>query len=377
MIFDTYTIIYLIMNVFSIAVNHRFMRAFFEQRHSKMWMCALSYFLYFAVTSLLYLYVDIPFVTLLANYALILLISLNYKADMKKRVLSCLYILAFCAISGTIIAACTGYFQYSIFTEGNYSNSVGIIAIRLVTYMEALLLYNFKSVRRKHGVKLSVWMAAILIPVITFILHVFIVHSKTVTQIEVIVASLLILLANVTAFYLYDSLATSYMKLSRAAVLEKEREFYYNQCAMMQSSTEELRAFRHDLKNQLIGVSELMNAEEYDDAKGVVEGLSGKLNTKVLFSTTGIIPIDSIINYKLQNTGNEQIRVETEITVPTDFVMDISDCITILGNLLDNALHAVRQVEETERFLKLKVVYDKESLVIRCENSYVTEVQYE
>ena len=112
MTFDIYTIVYLITSLFSVAVNHRFMMAFFEQRRSKKWVCMLSYFSYFVVTNLVYLYVDIPFVTLLANYGLLFLISLNYKAGMLKRVLSSLYILIFCVITEIIIAACTGYFQY-------------------------------------------------------------------------------------------------------------------------------------------------------------------------------------------------------------------------------------------------------------------------
>ncbi|MDD6035411.1 MAG: ATP-binding protein [Lachnospiraceae bacterium] len=211
----------------------------------------------------------------------------------------------------------------------------------------------------------------------TFVLFVFIIQSEDTTQTNVIVAVVLIYLINITSFYLYDSLAASYIKLSEATVLEKERELYYNQCTMMQDSTNELRAFRHDLKNQLIGVSELMSTENYEEAERLVGELSGKLDTKMLFSTTGNIPIDSIINYKLQSAENEHIRVETEIAVPEDMGMDISDCITIFGNLLDNALYALREVNEAERFLKLKVVFDKGCLMIQCVNPYVTEVQYE
>ena len=69
--FDTYMIVYLITNLFSIAVNHRFMMAFFEQRRTKTGVCLLSYLSYFVFTSLLYLYVDIPILTLLANYVLL------------------------------------------------------------------------------------------------------------------------------------------------------------------------------------------------------------------------------------------------------------------------------------------------------------------
>ncbi len=375
--FDTYTIVYLITNVFNVVILHRFIMTFFEQRRVKNGSCFLTYVCFFVVTSLLYLYVDIPFVALLVNFGMVFAISLCYKASIPKRLLSSLYIVIFCALPEIIIGACTGYFQYSIFTEGDYSNSVGVIAIRLATYVEALLLYNFKSVRRNQRIKASTWLASVLIPLITFVLHVFIVNANDVMQTTVIVATVLILLVNVTTFYLYDSLAASYIKLAENAVMEKERELYYNQCIMMQTSTNELRAFRHDLKNQMIGVSELMSAERYEEAKELMGELSGKLNTKTLYSTTGNIPIDSIINYKLQNAGNEQIRVEAEIAVPEDLGMNVSDSITVLGNLLDNALHAVRQVEESRRYLKLKVVFDKGRMMIHCANPYVTEVQYE
>ena len=374
--FDTYTIVYLITNLFSIAIIHKLILAFFEKRRTKKLICALSYFIYFVVISLLYLCIDIPVVTLILNWCIIFVISLNYEATLRKHMLSATYILFFVIIPEIIIGACSGYFQYSIFVEGSFCDSVGLISTRLATYMEALLIFNFGTVRRANKVKWSVWGASIVVPVITFVLFVFIIQSQ-VTQIEVIVTAILIYLVNITVFYLYDSLSVSYMKLSEAAILEKERELYHNQCIMMQTSTNELKAFRHDLKNQMIGVSELMNAKRYEEAKALMGELSEKLNIRTLFSTTGNVPVDSIINYKLQNAGNEQIRVEAEIAVPEDFGMNISDSITVLGNLLDNALYAVRQVEESKRYLKLKVVFDKERLMIHCANPYVAEVRYE
>ena len=374
---DTYSIVYLITNFFNISVLHRFIMTFFEQRRSKVWLCVVSYFSYFAATSFLYLFLDIPIVTLLANYVLIFLIALNYEANMRKRLLSSLFILVFCIIPEILIAACTGYFQYSILTEGGYSNSLGLVEIRLITYVEALFLYNFKSVRKKHKMNVSVWLASLFTPIISFILHVFIVQSQGATQFQVITSTVLILLLNITAFYLYDSLAASYTRLSEAAVLERERELYYNQCNMMQDSTNALRVVRHDLKNQLIGVWELMKEKNYVDAMKLIENLSGKMNISGMFSTTGYIPMDSMINYKLQNAENEQIRVMTEIAVPKEFEMDISDCITIFGNLLDNATEAIRKVEEHKRYLNLKVIYEKGYLMIHCENPYVTEVRYE
>lgn len=376
MTLDTFEIIYLITNLFNIVVYRRFNLCFFEKRRSKTWLCALSYISFFVFTSFIYLFVDIPILTLLVSYSCIFVLTLNYRSGMRKRILCSLYITAFSLITEIIVTAVTGYFDYSIFTQGSYNNCVGAIAIRLLTYIEALLLYNYSSVKRSKKVNGSIWLTSVFIPVASFVLYVFVVQYGNVTQTIVFLTAIIIFLINFMTFFLYDSLAKSYMKLSEATILEKEREFYFNQCTLMQNSTNDLRALRHDIKNQMIGISQLLDAAQYEDAKELVEKISGKLNAKKLFSTTGNIPLDSIINYKLQCAENEQVKVETEIVVPDELNIDIADSITILGNVLDNAIYALKQVKKTERYLKLKVTYTKGCLIIQCENPYETELQY-
>ena len=64
MVFDTYHIIYLLANFFLIFVVHRFMRVFFEHRKYKRILGILAYSFYFIMTTLVYLLIDIPLITL-------------------------------------------------------------------------------------------------------------------------------------------------------------------------------------------------------------------------------------------------------------------------------------------------------------------------
>lgn len=371
--FDTYTIVYLLTNLFEAVVLHRFMLAFFECRRSNPWICLFSYGLFYSVSSLVYLSFDIPLLTLLTSWGLIFIITLNYDANMPRRVLISLYILFFCMIPEIVLGVCVGYFHYSIFQEGAFCDSLGLIAMRLMTYVEALIFYHIKAVRRRQKVKGSVWAASVLIPVSTFVLF-WIILSGDTTQTKMLVAVGIIYFVNIVVFYLYDSLAASYIKIAESAILQKERELYLNQCHLMQNSTEELRSFRHDLKNQLIVALDLMEKEQYGEAQNLLEILAGKIQAKAIYSQTGNMPIDSLINYKLQTAENEFIRVETEIAIPKDLEIEASDSIIILGNLLDNALEALKSVEKEERFLNIKMVYDKECLILRMENSYGTDI---
>lgn len=377
MVLDTYTIVYLIVNFFNVLILHRLIISFYEKRKSNNLLYLFLYLAYYVVTSGLYLFVDIPIIALVANFAFIFGLSLCFDTSMPSRFLNSVYILIFCIIPEIAIAAITGYFKYSIFNEGSYSNSLGLVAIGLTSYMEALLIYNFKSVRRNRKINGSVWLASVLIPLISFVLHAYIVQSEATTQKAVIVSTVLIFILNITAFYLYDSLAANYIKISEASIIEKEKEFYYQQCQLIQNSAEEVRTLRHDLHNQLVVISDLIEKNQQEEALMVVKRLSGKTKNRNLYSFTGNIPIDSIINYKLQNAEQEQIQIETNIAVPADIEFNSVDCVMILGNILDNSLCALKQVDCNHRYLKLKVVYDKERLLIQCINPYETKIMYE
>jgi len=58
--------------------------------------------------------------------------------------------------------------------------------------------------------------------------------------------------------------------------------------------------------------------------------------------------------------------------------MDINvaaiDLVTILGNLLDNALEAVKKVDD--KWIKLDIEFKRGSLLIKIENSFDGEIAY-
>ena len=121
-----------------------------------------------------------------------------------------------------------------------------------------------------------------------------IIQSETITQSGILFALGLGFLLNLTAFYMYDSLAASYSEKARLSVLEKENELYSKQCELMQESTEDLQSFRHDLSNQFAVVLELMEREKYDLAKSQIAAFTTQLDYSMIYSTTGNIVIDGL-----------------------------------------------------------------------------------
>ena len=179
-----------------------------------------------------------------------------------------------------LVTAMTNYFNFPMFDTGHYSNVTGIIIMRIITYLEALIFYNVKSIKRHQTVGGIQWIATIFIPVSTLFIKIFLIDSKTSTKSDIIVSTIIIFLINLLTFYLYDSLSASYIQKTKATVLAKEREMYYNQCVMMQETAENLQRFKHDINNQFISIKELVSSEKYDELKKIISALSEQLDIK-------------------------------------------------------------------------------------------------
>lgn len=367
--FDTYHFVYIISNFFSIFIIHKFVDFFFPKPNCRKIISCITYLLYFLFTSLVYIMIDIPIITLLVNYITIFIISLTNESTIQKKLTDTTYIIMFMLFPELIISAITGYLHFSFFEDGNYNNISGILITKIITYIEALVLRNFKSYKENKNIGCNTWISAILIPTATLIYEIMFISCENLIKSKVIISVILLFVINIVAFYLYDSLAINYIRSSELAILQKENELYNKQCEIMQTSTKELQAFRHDIKNQFLAVSELLSAEKYDDAKKMLVNLSNLTKDKIIYSNSGNIVIDGMINYKLQNISNENVKIKTEIAVPTKLDIETTDIVTILGNMLDNAITAINQTDN-EKILTIKIVFSQQRLIIHISNSF-------
>ena len=372
--FDTYSIVYLISNFFSIFIIRRFAEAFFKKQSNYKIVSVLLYLIYFIITSLAYLKLDIPIIALCINWISIFVIFFTYESTIQKRIVYTTYIIAFMLFPELVIGAITGYFKFSFFSEGNYSSEIGIISTKIITYIEALLFRYYRIRKDSQSVSTSLWISTIIIPLSTLIYECMFVSNDNLTKDKVIASVAMLFIINVTAFYLYDSLTKSYVQQSKLSILETENALYSKQCEIMQSSTEELQGFRHDMNNQFIALSQLIKSEQYGDAERQLSHLTLLTKSKIIYSTSGNVIIDGLINYKLQNALNDRIKVKTEIAVPNRINIETTDLVAILGNLIDNALNALADVPEDRRSLTIKVVFSQGRLIVRTSNPYTGDI---
>lgn len=367
----SFNLLYIITYVFAVLYIRNFMTAFLGNASTNRIVRLLSYFLYPILVCALYFTVNIPIINLAGNLIALFIISLNFNAGMLKRFATVIFIYLFMMLTEMGTAIATGYIGISALEKGHYSDIAGLITVALILYSASVVCCKFRKVRNCENVRIEEWIAAVLIPVSSIYLILLIMEKADMNEIYGVLAVGVVLLINAIVFYLYESLMEGYSLRLQSIIFEQEKEFYYEQCKYMEENEEELRRFRHDTKNHLLAISGMINNENYSEANEYISSIvSKKLSKENIFSDTGNIAVDSVINYKLNEAKNCGIKINSDIKVPDNLLLEPSDITSVIGNLLDNAIDASCKLPPDKRKLDIAVYYDKGRLFIKAENNF-------
>ena len=140
----------------------------------------------------------------------------------------------------------------------------------------------------------------------------------------------------------------------------------------------EVRAFRHDYKNLLAGLSEQAGAGEADalldslaqlDA-GFDRRIGEKIQASVQIGNLRVPQVRSLLLSKLAAMGERGIDCRLEVLYPVERVyMDVWDFVRCLGVLIDNAAEAALETETP--WVEVVLLAQEKGLSLRVSNPYV------
>jgi len=128
----------------------------------------------------------------------------------------------------------------------------------------------------------------------------------------------------------------------------------------------------HDLHNHLEIIRSGIKQGKTDEALQYLDELQEPIRNITRTVWTGDEAIDYLINSKLAVMKEENIVTKVNIEFPPNTNIRSADLTAVIGNLLDNALEAVRACAEN-RFINLTIRRINHMLIIKVENSYANE----
>lgn len=158
--------------------------------------------------------------------------------------------------------------------------------------------------------------------------------------------------------------------------LMKEKEKYSKESMeIIKRSNEELREFKHDLKNYLLPLQEAMETMPQSEMAKVWEKINQKIEDVQTLIQTGNSYVDSMINTKITLARSEKVDVKCTILSKMEGIDNLEFC-SVFGNLMDNAIEAERKVTEKKEiiiFVEEKMGYLRLEIQNKIEKSVLNE----
>jgi hypothetical protein len=252
-----------------------------------------------------------------------------------------------------------------------------------VLYVTGMLLSKFMTfliviiIRVKHHVQLLMilkknnW-SILAFPVATFAIillqhGIFVYNPNQPYSVSIFVVACytLLIVSNIIIFEFIDILYKNTMNESKVAtandIIEKQTEQYK---ALIEHN-DRIRTIRHDHRNFCIGIlNELKN--------GNIENAINRITVEYdITSETFDRPNDIVhttIDLKRDIASKDNIYIDFEYHSLNELAISTIDLAIILGNALDNAIEATREVRSQKRIINVFVALKNQNIVIGIKN---------
>lgn len=270
----------------------------------------------------------------------------------------------------------TGIYKRNLITEDEFF-LLGSIASKLIWFCLLKFILLFMKKNKTFKANFLDWLEVFFVPIGSiFILFVFLPIDRLFPAYEIfknasVVLGITILLTiNIASYYLYEKGKEATEKRMREKNLQEQCNYYMRQCEESKALWMELSKFRHDMKQRYIYVQALLEEGNYDGLRSYYEDNMEFLAARKSVAASGNIYFDSILNYKAEIADRDGIQFDLELEIPHDCQTNGEEISICLGNLLDNAIEAAKEVEKDRRIVFVKIKVQRHDLYLEIRNPF-------
>jgi len=252
---------------------------------------------------------------------------------------------------------------------------------KIVLFLLILIIRKWFGKKSMEMLSDTEWLRFLFFPLFTIVaisamLSVF-GYVQTVEQ-----ANLLLVIAfgmigmNIVVFYLINDVVRRELQMHENKVLQIQAK---NQLEMYRSISENfdnLKRKTHEFKNQILCIESLLDKKQYSKLEEYAKKIYGSLNNEPDAINTNNVIVNAILNMKYQEADAKGIVFVFRVNDLSELRLNDEDVVTILANLLNNAIEACETCED-QKVIKFKFVKEDDKIIIAVKNTFNYDVIYE
>lgn len=311
-------------------------------------------------------------VTVIIISGSVLLITLLYQTRFKSKLIYSMFFLVMAFISESLSEFFSSELQ-AISKAVILSKLENQLLILLFsTFMMILFILFIKFIKRGHEYKISTLYFLVMTLIILFSLFLLItLFFYSTKNIFFFLSIIGILVINIIPTFLFNSLNEHYKLKGEHLQLQRQMDCHNNNYVKTALSFKSIKRIIHDTNKQLLYIRTCIQENLSEEAVRHINQSLDQINVPYISVSTGNLAIDSLVSNAINIANENHIAMKCKINIVTvEFKIERYDLCILIGNILDNALEAVRQVPLVEdKYIHLQVYSNKNTLVIHVINS--------
>ena len=144
----------------------------------------------------------------------------------------------------------------------------------------------------------------------------------------------------------------------------------------MEGVYEEQRKKTHDFKNHLSCLWGVIKSGEFSQAESYIEKINHNWIEEIDYINTNNIIVNSILNQKFKQAKKKGIPILFSINDLGNIPMTDEDMVTLLANLLDNAIEACQKISKGSKIIKMRFIDEGGRITISVKNPVTESLEY-
>lgn len=345
-----------------------------KSKPTYLWQKILGYLLAAVVMAFCSVTFEMPVLLLMVTFVLLIFLTLVFYDEkiINKIFYSFMYIVVILIVDPVFVGIS---YVSNIFTyESLFQNGIG----RIIGMLISKVLYLWISAalariltKKVRELPLKYWISILLTPIISII----ILYGMTIPMLEheesniliiYIVSIIGIIYMNISMFNFFDGYSKQIKLSFMETVAEREADNYRS----LKISYQEMKKLKHDFKNELDTLNQLISEQKYEIAEAHLSELSSFVDKSAAVCYTGNEAVDSLINIKMKTAKQYNIKVIIKIKIQTSLNANSMELCRIFGNALDNAIEACCKINnDIQKFICISIKEIDENMLVEISNT--------
>ena len=263
----------LLSNGLATYITYRFMHVFFERRAVDKKVAVLAYVVQYVISVFVIVWTPYPIINVFVAPICYLIVAMCYEGTFVKKVVVAVIIhICSVAIEG-MIALLMNLENIQIVEKNSFESYITIVIQCILWGITVVLERILKRNRKNEYLPVSFTLSIVGEMMIIIIMEFLIFQQKNINSSVKVISMVIIVSAVFLIFFLYMSISNIAEERTKNQMIEREKSYYHNQAELLQNKSRELREFRHDLKNKMLVLGELLEKNEINQAANYLQGL--------------------------------------------------------------------------------------------------------